>query len=161
MKIIALAVLLAVVQANLPTPRKAPDNTTQAPAQVKSKGDTSQAKPLPAQLPVETDSNRPAKGDSTEQHSENTQHTVGISKLPPVTATPTKRDWADWAYWGFNLLLVAVGGFQVYLLFPPSKGKAPETGAAFTNCVAQFVAQSHPTEGTLPRVGRCRPDARD
>ena len=28
-----------------------------------------------------------------------------------------KRDWADWGYWAFSLLLVVVGGFQVILLW--------------------------------------------
>jgi hypothetical protein len=34
-----------------------------------------------------------------------------------VTVATPKRDWADWGYWIFSLLLVAVGGFQVFLLW--------------------------------------------
>jgi hypothetical protein len=50
------------------------------------------------------------------RHTEDAEHTVGISKLPPVTVNPTKRDLADWGYWAFNLLLVLVGIAQVLLL---------------------------------------------
>jgi hypothetical protein len=116
MQILALAVLLAVMQASPPVPRKTPDNSAQAPAQAESKSASGQTAPLPAPTPVKADSSGPAKSNDTEEHPEDAQHTVGISKLPPVTVMPSKRDWADWAYWGFNLLLVVVGGLQVLLL---------------------------------------------
>jgi hypothetical protein len=66
--------------------------------------------PVPRKAP-----DRPAQSNSAKQP-ENTEHTVGISKLPTVTVANPKRDWADWAYWGFNALLVAVGALQVVLL---------------------------------------------
>jgi hypothetical protein len=42
---------------------------------------------------------------------------VKVSELPSVTVVPPKRTWVDWGYWFFDLLLVCVGGFQVYLLW--------------------------------------------
>ncbi|HMD16605.1 MAG TPA: hypothetical protein VKH18_08060 [Terriglobales bacterium] len=128
MKYLILTVLLATVQIAPPVPGKAADNPAQTPAQVKSDGNASQAKSLPASAPVKTDGSGPAKTDSGEQHPDDAQHTVGISKLPAVTITPAKRDWA---YWGFNFLLAATSGFQVYLLFRTLRAvnrQAEETG---------------------------------
>jgi hypothetical protein len=42
---------------------------------------------------------------------------VNVGKIPAVTVTPPKRDWADWGYWIFSALLVVVGSFQVGLLW--------------------------------------------
>src|ERR1700688_2394371 len=117
MKYLALAMLLAVVQASPPTPRKAADNPTQtATPPVKSKRATNRVETLSSPAEAKTDRNGPAKIDSSEQHPEDLQHTVGISKLPPVTLSSPKRDWADWGVWLFNALLVIVGGLQVVLL---------------------------------------------
>jgi hypothetical protein len=95
MKLLALTVLLAIMQTVPPVPRKTADN----PAQT---------------TPAKADSSGAAKADSGEQHPEDAQHTVGISKLPPVSVT---RDWADWGIWVFSGLLVVVGFLQVWLLF--------------------------------------------
>ncbi len=62
---------------------------------------------MPAQAP-----RKPA--DNSQQHTEDAQHTVGISKLPPVSVT---KDWADWGVWVFSGLLVVVGFLQVWLLW--------------------------------------------
>jgi hypothetical protein len=141
---IALTVLLAVTQASPPVPRKATDNPAQTVAQVKSKSASSQAEPSPATATVKTASDGPTKTDSG-QYPEDTQHTVGISKLPPVTVTPTKRDWADWAYWGFNCLLAVTGGFQVYLLFRTLRAvnrQAEETGKQVEVTAGQLRAMN-------------------
>jgi hypothetical protein len=44
-------------------------------------------------------------------------YTVNVGKIPTVTVTAPKRDWADWGYWIFSALLVFVGGFQAWLLW--------------------------------------------
>jgi len=116
MKYIALTMLLAVMQAPPPVPRKTADNSAHAPAHIKGENAPDQAHPAPAPPSIEANSNGPAKSDSDDQHPEDAEHTVGISKLPPVTIAPIRRDWADWAYWAFNALLVGVGTFQVVLL---------------------------------------------
>jgi hypothetical protein len=56
----------------------------------------------------------PAQTNTGVEHPEDAQHTVGISKLPPVSVT---RDWADWGVWVFSFLLVVVGFLQVWLLW--------------------------------------------
>lgn len=66
---------------------------------------------------VKADSNAPVKSDSSQQHSADTERSVGITRLPPVTLNPSKRDAADWGYWAFSGLLVVVGSLQVWLLF--------------------------------------------
>jgi hypothetical protein len=110
-------VLLTIVQAVPPVPREAPHNSAQAATQVKGNGARGQAKSQPAHPPAETNGNGPPKSDGSEQHSKDTNHDIGISKLPTVTVNPPKRDLADWGYWAFSGLLVIVGGFQVWLLF--------------------------------------------
>jgi len=116
MKALALTMLLAVVQTAPPIPRKTADNPAQASANIQNKSAADQTKPLPSPSPVKTDSNGPSKSDSGEQHSKNDRDTVIVRQLPPVTINTARRDWADWGTWGFNLLLVAVGAFQVTLL---------------------------------------------
>ncbi|MGD0508916.1 MAG: hypothetical protein ABSA27_14030, partial [Terriglobales bacterium] len=82
MKIIALAVLLAIVQAAPPAPRKTADNSTSTTADIQSRSAPDQAKALPAPASAKTDSSGPAKANSSEQHPDDAQHAVGISKLP-------------------------------------------------------------------------------
>jgi hypothetical protein len=117
MKTIALTVLLAVMQAGPPIPRKAADNPTQAAANVKQKSASSQGPSVSAPSSVKTDSYRPTKTNSSEQHSEDAGNDIGISKLPTVSLNPSRRDAADWGYWFFSLLLVVVGFLQIWLLY--------------------------------------------
>lgn len=117
MKYLTLAVLFAAMQTPAPVPKKTVASPDQSTAGINSKAAPRQANSPPTSTSVKADGTGPAKADSDEHHPEDAPHTVGISKLPTVTVNPTKRDWADWAYWGFNLLLVTVGGFQVYLLY--------------------------------------------
>jgi hypothetical protein len=116
MKLLALTVLLAIMQTVSLVPHKTADNPAQRTANVRSKSPPDQAKSPPTPAPTRADSNVPAK-TSSEQYAEDAGHSIGISKLPIVTVAVSKRDWADWAYWGFNFMLVAVGGFQVWLLY--------------------------------------------
>ncbi len=113
MKLLALAVLLAVIQAAPPIPRKAPDNTAEASQKVKADSQDNQKQTSSSPALLKTDSNRPPERNNNQQRSDNAEHTVGISKLPPVSVT---RDLADWGVWFFSLLLVIVGFLQVLLL---------------------------------------------
>ena len=55
-----------------------------------------------------------ANRNSPEKSQEDIEHSVSISKIPPVSVT---RDWADWGVWVFSGLLVIVGFLQVWLLY--------------------------------------------
>ncbi len=116
MKWLALAVFLTVMQTPPPVPRKAADSPAHAAATIKGKSTASQQKSQPAQSAHKTDSNGPAKSYSSEPHPEDTEHQVGITKLPAVTVNPPRRDLADWAYLAFSGLLVIVGFLQILLL---------------------------------------------
>jgi len=117
MKLLGLAVLLAVMQAAPSTPPKATTNPVGTAASVQTKSAPNQEESLPPPAPIETKDNRPAENDNRKEHHENAEHDVGITKLPPVTVNPTKRDLADWGYWVFSLLLVVVGFLQVWLVY--------------------------------------------
>lgn len=114
MKVLILAVL-AVVQAAPPVPRQAPDSSASTSKTIQhptAKDQTSRQPTSPAE--AKTTPNHDASANK--QGEQNTEHSVTISKLPPVTVNGVKRDWADWGTWGFNLLLVFVGALQVVLL---------------------------------------------
>jgi hypothetical protein len=106
MKYLALAMLLAVMQASVPVPRKATDpksgtaqsvarnpNSDQTPAQ--------QAPPL-----VQSVSTQPNQDTGHSPAAENTQKPVIIRELPPVSVT---KDWWDRIYICFTGVLIVVG----------------------------------------------------
>jgi hypothetical protein len=113
MKLLALAVLLAVMQATPPSPRQTANNSTGTPANVQSKSAADQKRPLPVPAAIEADANGTTKGNSGEQHPADAEHTVVISKVPPVSVM---KDSPDRGIWWFNLLLVVVGGLQAIIL---------------------------------------------
>jgi hypothetical protein len=117
MKIIVLGMLLTVMQAAPPVPRKAADNSTQAPANSKTQSKPSKAPSLPSPAPTETSGNRPTKPDGSEESQKYSEHPIVISKLPAVALATPKRDWADWGVWIFSGLLTVVGFLQVGLLY--------------------------------------------
>jgi hypothetical protein len=117
MKYIALVVLLSIMQASPPVPRKAADNSSHATADTNDKSAPHQELGRSQQTVSETDRSRPAKSDSRAPGTNNPNHDVRITEIPNVTVNPAKRDAADWGYWAFSLLLVIVGFFQVLLLF--------------------------------------------
>jgi hypothetical protein len=116
MKAALIAMLLSIMQAALPVPRQTPNSSTQTSADTKKKAETTQTKSLPAPASVETDGNGPSKENSAQQHHNDAEHSVRITELPPVTIPNSRRDWADWGTWAFNLLLFVTSGLQVWLL---------------------------------------------
>lgn len=126
MKLIALAVLLAIMQSVPPVPRQPTDDSASAGSKIQSQAKSEKA---PAQKSAPSvnagqPSTLAASEDQTQRHdsagsgqrNDNTEHSVNISKPPAVTIATPKRDWADWGYWAFNLCLAVVGGLQVLLL---------------------------------------------
>lgn len=109
--------LLAIMQAPSPVPRKAADSPASTTQNVERKRNASKA-PTPPSVGINSQVKaKSPKRNSSEQSHENTEQPVRVTELPPVTVTGHKRDWADWGYWGFNLLLVGVGVAQAWLLF--------------------------------------------
>jgi hypothetical protein len=101
------------MQAAPPIPRKAADNAATASQNIKdnsSQKQESTGQPLPVLNPNKSPT---ANRNTYQQSSDDAEHTVGISKLPPVSIT---REWPDWGLWVFNFLLVIVGILQVVLL---------------------------------------------
>jgi hypothetical protein len=119
MTIVVLAVLLSIMQAGPPSPREAANNAARTSQNVQKDAKNDQDHPTAAVSPTTTNPNTstPNKTDSDKQRSEDANHPIIIGKLPTVTVAAPKRDWVDWGYWGFSLLLVGVGGFQVLLLW--------------------------------------------
>jgi hypothetical protein len=114
MNYLALIVLFAVMQASPTVPRQAPDNATSGRAHVKSQAAAGQ-KPA-ADSPSLTNPNQAQApdGDGKKVSDRDVRYPVSVRELPPVSVT---KDWADRGVWVFSLLLVVVGGLQVWLLW--------------------------------------------
>jgi hypothetical protein len=111
-----VVLLLSIVQATSPAPNQTANNSAQTSKQAKTESKSDQSTALPSIPAVKINTRNGNGNESQPTTNSNTEQTIGISKLPTVTVS-TKRDWADWGYWGFNLLLVGVGVFQVFLLW--------------------------------------------
>ena len=122
MRIAVLTVLLAVMQAAPPAPRKISGNPTKTNSDVQQQSEPKNGEAPPAPTAAKQSAGTADKESVNHNDSadgpgqKNTDHDVGISKLPPVTVVPAKRDLADWAYLAFNGLLVIVGFLQAILL---------------------------------------------
>jgi hypothetical protein len=116
MKPLALTVLLAIVQASPPVPRQASDNP--AGARPKIERNAQKAENPSADLPSggEPMGSASANRNAGEQANKDAHHDIAASEPRPVMITHPRRDLADWAYWGFSLLLAVVGALQVWLL---------------------------------------------
>jgi hypothetical protein len=118
MKILALAVLLAVMQASPPVPGQTADSSDDASRSVQRQTQTDAKKELPAKSSPSVNSEQPPSHDArgNGQGTENAEPSMSISKLPSVTIASPKRDWADWGVWVFTLLLAATSVLQIWLL---------------------------------------------
>ncbi|MGC2286845.1 MAG: hypothetical protein WA542_16440 [Candidatus Acidiferrum sp.] len=145
-----LAVVLAVMQAGPPVPRKASDSASSTSQSVtKNSGDNKNpTASSPSVVKPVTPNPEQNAGDTPKP--ENEQHSVAISKLPPVSINAPKRDWADWMLWGFNGLLVIAGFFGIRLAYRTLKTiekqtKATEDAAKAAQASADaFIAENRP-----------------
>ena len=110
---LVLAVILSVVQATPPGPRKAADGTARASGNVQRQTNL-QNEPLAKSLPS-PDKVRSEIHDEpgSKQGDKDAQQAVRVTEFPPVSVT---KDWADWGVWAFSGLLVLVGFLQAWLL---------------------------------------------
>lgn len=117
MTIIVLAVLLSVAQTTPPVPRQTADSPAYARQNSQTNAKNTQTPTTVAMPTIPPNQTVRDQSDSSKHGDENTDHPIIIGKLPTVTVSAPRRDWADWGYWVFSLLLVGVGGLQVYLLW--------------------------------------------
>jgi hypothetical protein len=108
-----LAVLLTIVQAPIPVPRQAADSATQTSRADQKQGQKTQTDSRLATPTIPQSSEGPSQQGAGKEHSNDKSNPITISKLPPVSIS---RDWADWAIWVFDGLLVGVGIAQIVLM---------------------------------------------
>jgi hypothetical protein len=107
MRIITLAVLLSVMQANPPSPMQAPVGGTNVAQNVRhNSGQGKNPVAPPAAIKDIADSDGDTKRTHTENGKFDKDQTIIIRETTPM---PMHRDWADWLAWGFNILLVGAG----------------------------------------------------
>ncbi len=82
---------------------------------------------------TQSESKRTQPPTRSDEQRNNSQEAVKVRELPPVSIT---KDWSDRAYWVFSLLLVVVGGLQVWLLHGTLKATAASAAAAKANAEA-------------------------
>lgn len=116
MELLLLTVLLAVMQASPPVPRQTANGPANASKRIQKDATNNKTQAAATPAPVEPQSTNHNKEASNGQGKENTEHSIRITELPPVTIPSPKKDWVDWGTWGFNFFLVVTSGFQVWLL---------------------------------------------
>jgi hypothetical protein len=112
MKLLILTVLLSVAQANPPIPRQTSNSPASASDNVQKKTKDKDTPTSPTPPLINQGQSKTTNGNANQQGSDNAEHSIAVSKLPPVTVLPTKRDWVDWGIWAFSGLLVIVGFLQ-------------------------------------------------
>lgn len=111
MKLLIAAVLLAVIQAPSPVPRKTANNSGSASQDVNH---NASANNNPAAATMIKD----APGSPVDEHSRqdkaspDTKNPITVSELPPVSIT---RDWIDYTAWGISVAIVVIGAVGVFL----------------------------------------------
>ncbi|MGA1999244.1 MAG: hypothetical protein ABSG52_04575 [Terriglobales bacterium] len=158
MKLLVVAVLLAVMQAPPPAPRKAADNAASAGSKVQQE---TKAKKEPSAQPQSSINAQQAPDHDAagnRQGNEGAQHSIIVRELPPVTVNPHKRDLADWGYWAFSGLLVVVGSLQVWLLCKTLRAVKASADAAFLNAQAVINAERAWVVAELHPMGKKRND---
>lgn len=110
MKLLIVAVLLAIAQTTPPGPRKALDEGT---GRVQHSQKTTSANTAPtANTPAvaQKPSTKPSSESTQDVGSNNAQAPITVSKLPPVSV---EKDWADYIAIGAAILLFGVGAFGI------------------------------------------------
>jgi hypothetical protein len=148
MKLLYFAALLAVLQTAPPITRQAADRSASASDKIEKELLRTQAPAVNSPPGVNTATAPSYEDERNQQRTEDTDESLAISKLPPVTVNPTKRDWVDRGIWAFNGLLVFVGFLQWCVLRKQSKLMSVHAGHLKTlagetrNNVAAIVSQS-------------------
>lgn len=112
MRIIALAVLLAVMQATVPVPREAPDNKAGQASKDHAKTDSEKTSstPIGPSSPSQSADTPQHQGSANPANPSNAEKTISVTELPAVTVN---TDWWYRAYVMFTAALVVVGAIGV------------------------------------------------
>jgi len=110
MKILVVAMLITIVQASPPTPRKAPDNQTASSQSVTQDADGKQAPPSQSPSTLHIVKPAPDKRDGQDVASDNTSKAIRVVELPSVSVT---RDRIDCITLVFSAALLVVGSIGV------------------------------------------------
>jgi hypothetical protein len=112
--------ILTVLVALAPVPRQSVESSAQGADKGQSQGNHATAAPTHS-LVEQQEQPGASNPHSGQIASEDKEHSVKLTSLPPVTITDKQKTiWdhvLDWGPWAFNFLLVVVGGFQVWLLW--------------------------------------------
>src|SRR5437667_10641716 len=114
MKYIALAMLLTVMQAPSPVPRKAPNHPARASQTVKQHRQTDQKPAAQPSSGIETVSPNPYQQNGQSITAPNAQESIRVRELPAVSVA---KDWMDETAWAFSFALLIVGSFGVRAAF--------------------------------------------
>jgi hypothetical protein len=110
MKCIALAVLLAIMQAHSPVPRKAADSHTSGRQSVKKDAQDHKSQPAEPKPVQEPPASPISQQEGHSIGSDNADKPVRVSELPPVSV---ERDWMDCLSLVFGGALVIIGAVGV------------------------------------------------
>src|SRR5690242_17581501 len=113
MKRVLLTASLALLSASPSGSRQAISSPASRNGTVQYKTKAANDPRVQPQLATKTQTTSDNDAATKELETNSADDSIRISKLPVVTVSPPKRDWADWGYWAFNLLLVIVGILQV------------------------------------------------
>lgn len=102
MRTLLVAVLLAIVQAHSPIPRQTANNQTGASTQSEKQANANKNKSSQPLSPSNAVTSQENKGSVQSQPKTNTDETIAVAKLSPVSV---KRDWLDYAGTVSTLLL--------------------------------------------------------
>src|ERR1700687_1398955 len=114
MRCFILGVLLSFPQTPSAVLPKASDRPAGATHNTQNKAAAEENPPAPQSPPAETTAPAKNKDSHNAVRPEDAQQPVRVRELPPVSVS---RDWADWALWVFNGLLVVAGFLGIRLAY--------------------------------------------
>jgi hypothetical protein len=139
MKLLALAVLLSIMQASPPVPRKATDADASKSQPVQSDA-SADKKPSNKTPPIAQAAHPPPNQNTNPDNGANdAEKNIRVRELPPVSVTP---DWMDCLALSFSAILLVVGIAGVvaaYRTLRAIEGQAGIMGGQLTKMELQLV----------------------
>lgn len=140
----------------IPVPRQSPHPPTQAPNYSEAHSPAENApshSPIPINGPVKSDTSNPHSGQAG---TDNKEQKISVVSIPTVSVAQPTKSFGDhileWGPWLFNLLLVLVGTFQVWLLYRTWE-KVRDQEARMAETVGQMKIQAEWMEAQVRQMG--------